>query len=119
MKKPETMENEGHVKDAIKAVLALLGAWHYMHVPVGYGRTGIPDFTVVLAGRPVMIEAKFSMRETTGRQEEELDKAAKAGAVSMVVNQWGLEDMALHLVKISKGHHVPGIYRYQYKKALR
>jgi len=116
MKAPIKMKNESDVKAVIKDVIDCVHGWYYMHVPIGYGRSGIPDFTCCINGRCVMIEAKFSMRKTNGRQEEELEDARASGGVAIVVNQWGLVDMGIVLARVAKGLPVEDkIHRFQYK----
>lgn len=94
--KPENMQNEAHVKAAVRKLLDARGAWHYMHVPVGYGRAGIPDFTghlpVLFSAHaiPFGIETKFGSNAPTANQERELDAIVAARGVGIVVNERGL-----------------------------
>lgn len=77
---------EGKVKKAIKLLLTDIGAWFYMPVQNGMGRTGIPDFVCCINGTMVGIEAKAPGKKSTltNNQQIELDGIAKAGGVAIV-----------------------------------
>jgi hypothetical protein len=85
------------VKADIKAALAEAGAWHFMPVQTGYGKTGVPDFLacVPVKIRPehvgltiglfVAIEAKRLDGELTMLQEDQIAEIAASGACTGVV----------------------------------
>jgi hypothetical protein len=87
---PRTMVREDDVKAEVRKLIKAHRAWYYMHVPMGYGRDGIPDFTVCLRGVSVAIETKFSTRPLKPAQARELRDHSQAGGFSFVVNENGL-----------------------------
>lgn len=91
--KPEAMQNESHVKDAVKAICKAHKAYYYMPVPTGYGRMGVPDFLICRRGRFIAVETKFDSRPTTAHQDRELQAIRTAGGEAYVVNQWDLEGL--------------------------
>ena len=79
---------EGRVKDAVKAYLKDLGAWHFLPVSNGMGRHGIPDVIACLNGRFVAIECKAPGKRanTSALQDRELAGITAAGGVAVVVD---------------------------------
>ena len=49
---------EGKVKKKVKEYLKSIGAWYYMPVSNGMGRSGCPDILVCLDGRFMAFETK-------------------------------------------------------------
>lgn len=79
---------EGKVKDAIKAVVADLGAHSRMPVPNGYGKQGALDFYICLNGLYGAIEAKApgKFNDTTAHQDDEIRDIIAAGGVAIVID---------------------------------
>ena len=88
--KVEDMQNENHVKAEVRKILAKAEAWSLMHVPVGYGKQGAPDFLICLRGRMVGLETKFRTNRISAHQARELTAIHKAGGVALIVNEGGL-----------------------------
>lgn len=89
------MRIEGDVKDRIKEILNKLGVWWFMYVPVGYGKSGIPDFLCCHQGHFISIEAKFGDKKPTTLQERQMKEMRDAGAVTLVINEKNVEELAM------------------------
>lgn len=76
---------EKKTKDAIRALLKEIGAWYYMPVPVGYGRSTV-DFLVCYKGRFYGIEAKRADGKgvVTPAQEREIGEIVAHGGWACV-----------------------------------
>ena len=76
---------EKKTKDAIRALLKEIGAWYYMPVPVGYGRSTV-DFLVCYKGRFYGIEAKRADGKgvVTPAQTREIEDVRAAGGWACV-----------------------------------
>lgn len=92
---------EADVKDAIKTILKRRGAWYYMPVQTGYGQHGIPDFVVCYKGYFVGIEAKFAKGKPTAWQRRQIEAIDRAGGVSLVINEHGLEALEALLDRLT------------------
>ena len=79
---------EGKVKNAVKAYLKEIGAWHFLPVSNGMGRHGIPDIIVCWQGRFIAVECKAPGKRsnTSALQDRELAGIAAAGGVAVVVD---------------------------------
>ncbi len=86
------MTPEGLVKKELKKLLDKIGAYYYMSVPVGYGKSTI-DFLVCHKGRFYGIECK---REGVGKPSDRqaciMREIATAGGGVWVENSLGLEE---------------------------
>jgi hypothetical protein len=85
------MTPEGRVKKQVKQWLEDHGAYYYMPMQNGMGRSGIPDFICCLPwlnGRMVAIETKAPGKRsnTTRNQDRELRSINKAGGHAVVVD---------------------------------
>jgi len=97
----QKFSNEGHVKQYIKEVCKLRGAWYVMPVMrAGMGRQGIPDFIICYRGVFLAIETKFGRNKPTAHQRRELGEIAKAGGVAQVINEQNREMLAKWFDKI-------------------
>jgi hypothetical protein len=78
---------EAKVKDDVKAYLESVGAYFYMPVPVGYGKSTL-DFLVCWRGRFVGIETKAPGKcRPTARQHLIAKEIAKAGGFVIVTDR--------------------------------
>lgn len=93
------MKLERDVKDRIKEILNAMGVWWFMYVPVGYGKSGIPDFLCCYQGHFVSIEAKFGGEKPTPLQESQMKVMRAAGAVTLVINEKNVEDLPKLIVE--------------------
>jgi hypothetical protein len=78
---------EAKVKKQIRAILDEYGAYYAMPIGSGYGNSGVPDFLVCYKGWFIGIEAKAGQGKVTALQEFNLNKIAKAGGVTLVINE--------------------------------
>ena len=78
---------EAKVKKQIRAILDGYGAYYAMPIGSGYGNSGVPDFLVCYKGWFIGIEAKAGQGKVTALQEFNLNKIAKAGGVTLVINE--------------------------------
>lgn len=103
------MTPEGKVKQGVKKVLVSKGAWYYMPVQNGMGRSGIPDFiacvpTVITAdmvgktiGQLVAVETKAPGRSSnaTHNQIRELTEIAEHGGLAILADDPAFVEDAL------------------------
>lgn len=94
------MKIERDVKNRIKEILDNMGVWWFMYVPVGYGKSGIPDFLCCFDGHFVAIEAKFGKEVPTPLQETQMKDMRAARAVTLVINEKNVEELA-SLIRLS------------------
>jgi hypothetical protein len=87
------MKKEADVKKRIKEILDDMDAWWFMYVPVGYGKSGIPDFLVCYWGCFVAIEAKFGGTKPTSLQYAQMDEITDAGGRVLVVDEHNVEKL--------------------------
>ena len=80
------MTPEGKVKKEVIAYLNELGAYYFMPVTGGYGRSGVPDIVACLYGHFVGIECKAGNNQPTALQEKNLKAIRSAGGLSFCVN---------------------------------
>ena len=83
----KVFKNEGDVKAAVKEILKSYGAWYFMPVTSGYGKSGVPDFCCIYKGVPVFIETKFGSKKPTPLQKKELKSLYDNGALAFVINE--------------------------------
>lgn len=97
------MTPEAKVKEWIKKILALHGAYRVMPVSNGMGAHGIPDFLVCHCGRFIGIEAKAGSNRPTELQLSNLRQIEAAGGVGLVINENNLDllDGVLHVIRIN------------------
>ena len=100
----KTFRNEADVKDAVKSIIKAHAAWYHMPVIGAYGVQGVPDFDIVMNGRSIRIETKFSKNHRpTLRQQLCLYNLTKAGALCMVINEKNIGDFALVMDMLETG----------------
>ncbi len=79
---------EGKVKKKVKEYLKSIGAWYYMPVSNGMGRSGCPDILVCLDGHFMAFETKAlgKINNVTANQKREIDEIRRANGVAHVVD---------------------------------
>jgi len=82
------MTPEGKVKKKVKEYLVSIGAWYYMPVSNGMGRSGCPDILICYKGRFMAFETKApgKLKNTTPNQDREIEGINKAGGMAIVVD---------------------------------
>jgi len=82
------MTPEGKVKKKVKEYLVSIGAWYYMPVSNGMGRSGCPDILICYKGRFMAFETKApgKLKNTTPNQDREIAGINKAGGMAIVVD---------------------------------
>lgn len=82
------MTPEGVVKSEAKIILnRFRNVWYYMPVQTGYGRQGIPDIVVCIAGHFLMIECKSGQNKPTPLQRAVGHSVQDAGGTWMLLNE--------------------------------
>ena len=95
------MTPEGEVKKQVKEFLDEIGAWYYMPVPMGYGRTGIKDFLGIRNGRGFGIETKSLRKDLKAHQVRETEYMCANGAVVFDFSPtYHFEDFKRDFIKI-------------------
>jgi len=95
---------ERKVKDKVTALLRQYGAYFFSPPSNGFGRAGIPDIIGCLHGRYIAIECKAGKNKPTALQLRELNLAAKAGGVALIIREDNISDVALALQSIKDEH---------------
>lgn len=95
-------KSEKDVKARVKVLLNEAGAWWFMYVPVGYGKSGVPDFTGCLRGRFFAIETKFGANIVTPLQHYQLLQIVEAGGRAVVINETNVESLKVWLNAIKR-----------------
>jgi len=82
------MTPEGKVKKKVKEYLVSIGAWYYMPVSNGMGRSGCPDILVCYKGHFLAFETKApgKLKNTTPNQDREIAGINKAEGLAIVVD---------------------------------
>ena len=82
------MTPEGKVKKKVKEYLKSIGAWYYMPVSNGMGRSGCPDIIVCHKGTFYAFECKApnKLNNTTPNQDREIAAINTAGGFAYVVD---------------------------------
>ena len=82
------MTPEGKVKKKVKDYLVSIGAWYYMPVSNGMGRSGCPDILVCYKGRFMAFETKApgKLKNTTPNQDREIAGINAAEGLAIVVD---------------------------------
>lgn len=70
---------------AIQQYLALVGFWTCKLAGGMYQRPGLPDLIACKDGRMVAIEVKTGRAKLSAQQEQEIQRLAAAGCLTMVV----------------------------------
>lgn len=107
------MRIERDVKDTIKELFDGLRAWWFMYVPVGYGKSGVPDFIACVPveitedmvgktfGMFVAPEAKFGTDKPSEMQAVQMRKIREAGGISFIVNEENVTSLRKNIY-----HHI-------------
>ena len=83
---------EGLVKRELKKLLSEIGAYFYMSVPVGFGKSTV-DFLVCYKGKFYAIETKREgVGKPTARQACIMREIAQAGGGCWIESSLGLEE---------------------------
>lgn len=93
---------EKKVKNKVVALLKEVGAYYFYPVTSGYGASGVPDIIVCYRGRFMGIECKAGKNKPTKLQEHNLELIAKAGGVSLVINEDNIQEVSTWLNIISQ-----------------
>ena len=82
------MTPEGKVKKKVKEYLQSIGAWYYMPVSNGMGRSGCPDILVCHKGLFMAFETKApgKIKNVTPNQEREINAIIRANGLAHVVD---------------------------------
>jgi len=82
------MTPEGKVKKKVKEYLQSIGAWYYMPVSNGMGRSGCPDILVCYKGFFMAFETKSpgKIKNVTPNQEREINAITSANGLAEVVD---------------------------------
>jgi hypothetical protein len=82
------MTPEGKVKKKVKEYLVSIGAWYYMPVSNGMGRSGCPDILVCYKGHFMAFETKSpgKIKNTTPNQDREIAGINAAEGMAIVVD---------------------------------
>lgn len=94
---------EGKVKDAVTKLLRELGAYYFFPATHGFGRSGVPDIVVCIAGKFVGIECKAGKNKPTALQEREMDAIRSAGGTAVVVSTSDTTELRAALLSIVEG----------------
>lgn len=94
---------ESRVKNHIKTILDVHGAYRVMPVSNGMGSHGVPDFLVCHCGRFIGIEAKAGDNLPTPLQISNLRRIEEAGGVALVINEDNTDYLhgVLNVIKIN------------------
>lgn len=82
---------EGYEKDKIKQYLASVGAWWFMPMMGGYGRSGVSDIVGCYRGFFFAIEVKRPGKEPTALQYKRLREIINANGYGF----WGTADKVI------------------------
>jgi len=74
---------EPHVKNMVRRLLIEVGAWFFMPATGGYGKSGVPDFILCIAGKLVAIECKSPGKHATALQAEQIKQINAAGGYAI------------------------------------
>tara|TARA_R110002073_G_scaffold7268_5_gene41572 strand:- start:397 stop:708 length:312 start_codon:yes stop_codon:yes gene_type:complete len=79
---------EGKVKKKVKEYLQSIGAWYYMPVSNGMGRSGCPDILVCYKGLFMAFETKApgKIKNVSANQEREIAAILSANGLAHVVD---------------------------------
>lgn len=115
------MRLEADVKKRMKEIFGSIGAWWFMYVPVGYGKSGIPDFIacVPVTITPDMVgktygfffapEAKFDSDRPSPMQAVQMGQIKDSHGVTFIVNRDNVEQMHEQFEAQLAANHVPWI----------
>lgn len=99
------MKLERDVKERMKEIFDAARIWWFMYVPIGYGKSGIPDFITCV---PVKItqdmvgktygfffapEAKFDSNEPSDLQATQMKLIKNASGATCIINRDNVEQL--------------------------
>lgn len=74
---------EDYVKAMVRRLLTEVGAWFFMPATGGFGKSGVPDFILCIAGKLVAIECKSPGKHATALQAEQIKQINAAGGYAI------------------------------------
>lgn len=92
---------ESKVKAAVVKLLKANDVYYFFPATGGFGRSGVPDIICCLKGRFVAIECKANGNKPTELQLRELHKIHKAGGITFVVDENGI-NLVEKLMEVSR-----------------
>ena len=83
---------EGVVKDSITDLLDKFGIVYSMKTTMGFGKSGWPDYDVVLRGIYVTVEAKYdaATKGPTALQRDAMKSIRESGGITLVIDMTNL-----------------------------
>lgn len=99
------MKVERDVKDRMKEIFDKMKIWWFMYIPVGYGKSGIPDFICCVPVKitPDMVgktygfffapEAKFDSNEPSDLQGVQMHQIKQAKGATCIINKDNVEKL--------------------------
>ena len=84
---------EGKVKAKVVKILREEGVYYFFPATHGYGRSGVPDIIVCVAGKFLGIECKAGKNKPTALQVHEIEQIRGAGGVAVVVNEFNWDSV--------------------------
>lgn len=78
---------EAKVKNTVKKLLDMFGAYYFMPPANGYGRAGIPDIIACYHGQFIAVECKAGRNKPTALQVRELAMIDAVGGRTFVINE--------------------------------
>lgn len=98
---------ESKVKAAVVKLLKANDVYYFFPATGGFGRSGVPDIICCLKGRFVAIECKANGNKPTELQLRELHKINKAGGVTFVIDENGINliEKLMEVAKNWSGSH--------------
>jgi len=94
------MTLEGKVKKQVSKILKQYGAYHFLPVTGGFGRSGVPDIVACYQGVFIGIECKAGDNKPTALQLKNLEDIHTNGGWGMIVNEETARDVEAVLVYI-------------------
>jgi len=99
-----TATPEKKVKLACTALLKKHGAYHFLPVTGGFGKSGVPDIIVCYRGLFLGIECKAGKGKTTALQEREMEFIRAAGGSTLVIRENNINELQEWLDARSSPH---------------
>ena len=93
---------EKKVKDKVRKILDVRGAFHFMPATHGFGISGVADIVGCYRGRFFAIECKAGNNRPTALQEKNLNTIASKGGYVEVINENNLDDVNLMMNRIEQ-----------------
>lgn len=88
------MTPESKVKEKVKNVLKLAGAYYAMPHGAGYGNAGVPDFLICHQGEFIGVECKATAKDKpTALQLNNLMEIRRAGGRGFVIHDGNIDEL--------------------------